>query len=81
MSCIKTGARIYFANYGMMVVGDVFVVMDTFVFRWNVNSKDYEEPSERASHFVELIHDSESWWHRDDLGVTVVPSYLVTTRD
>lgn len=78
MSCIRTGAKIYFANYGMMVIGDVYQVGNTLIFRWNVGSKDWEEPAERASHYVELIVNSEVWWHRDDIGVTVVPESYVT---
>lgn len=78
MSCIKNGAKIYFANYGMMVVGDVYLVGNNLIFRWNVGSKDWETPSENATHFVELIHNSELWWHREDIGVTVVPEDYVT---
>ena len=77
MTCVKTGARIYFRNYGMLVVGDVYLVHDTFIFRWNTNSIQYTDDKD-ATHVVDTIQDSNSWWHRDDIGVTVVPGYLVT---
>lgn len=81
MTCTKTGARIYFLNYGMWVVGDAFFVGDCFIFRWNIHSKQYENAIDHATHIVEDIAMSDSWWHRDDLGVTVVPAYLVTALD
>lgn len=78
MTCVKTGARIYFRNYGMLVAGDVYIVQDTYIFRWNPDSVQYVSNDENATHEVEYIENSESWWHRADLGVTVVPEYLVT---
>lgn len=78
MSCIKTGARIYFENYGMMVRGDVFSIGDCFIFRWNTQSKDWEADRRDSDYSVDDISNSEVWWHREDMGVTVVPAYLVT---
>lgn len=77
MTCVKTGAMIYFRNYGMLVVGDAFQVGDTYIFRWNIHSIEYTSDS-RATHVVETIMNSGVWWHRDDLGVTVVPNEYVS---
>lgn len=79
MSCIKNGAKIYFENYGMLVVGDVYFLGDCFIFRWNPLSKQFLPACpEIVTHYIDTIINSESWWHRDDLGVTVVPAYLVS---
>lgn len=80
MTCIKTGARIFFENYGYGVVGDVFVVGDCYTFRWNNRSVDYNFKSDNATHIVRQIEDSSSWFHREDLGITVVPCYLVIAK-
>lgn len=81
MTCIKTGAHVYFWNYGFMAAADVFEVMDTLVIRWNPGSISYYSgPTDNATHEVLEVINSDSWWHRDDLGVTVVPRYLVRER-
>lgn len=77
MTCVKTGARIYFQDYGMMVVGDAYFIGDCFIFRWNVNSKDYNSSAENATYVIDRTVAVSSYWHRDDLGVTVAPAYLV----
>lgn len=80
MTCVKTGAKVYFENYGTLVVGDVFVIGSCHVIRWNVHSKQYisyDEGFAQATHLVMEICNSETWWHREDIGVTVVPSDLV----
>lgn len=77
MSCVKTGARIYFNNYGMAVVGDVYRVSDSYIFRWNTNSCDFSAKPVDCNYFIDDIEYSDNWWHRDDLGVTVVPHFYV----
>lgn len=77
MSCTKTGALIYFRNYGMLVRGDVYVIQGVYIFRWNTESIMYTD-DQSATHVVDIVEDSESWWHRPDIGVTVVSAYLVT---
>lgn len=77
MTCVKTGARIYFDNYGMSVVGDVYLIDNTFIFRWNIDSIEYGDVPVRTTHRIDYIVDSSSWWHREYLGITVVPRHLV----
>lgn len=81
MSCVKTGARIYFENYGMTVVGDAFRIGDVYIFQWNTNSLKYTGTApEFITHEVHQICSSETWYHRNDLGMTVVPTALVTVH-
>lgn len=73
MTCIKTGAHVWFANYGYTVVGDLYAVGDCIVLRWNTNSIIYSSAIEAyASHYIEYIFSDHLWFHRDDLGITVV---------
>lgn len=72
MTCIKTGATVHFANYNMAVPADIFRVGDCYVIRWNVNGQVYRE-LEHSDWAVAPYEDSAKVWHREDLGVTVVP--------
>jgi len=81
VTCIKTGARIYFENYRTLVVGDAFCIGNCFIFRWNASSIRYDQSPKDATHIVDFVENSSNWWHRDDLGVTVVPAHLVTAGD
>ena len=74
MACIKTGARIYFENYGCLVPGDLYKVGSSMIIRWNNQGIQYNANSNDATHFVESVGNSELWWHREDLGVTVLPA-------
>ena len=73
MSCIKTGANVYFHNYGILVRGDVFKIGNTTLIRWNPQSIEYNTGDGPANLVVSNIEDSNLWWHREDIGVTVVP--------
>jgi hypothetical protein len=78
MTCVKTGAKVYFENYGMVVPADVFQVGDTYVIRWNPGGRHYCKFEDSFADWnVIQITNSEVWWHRDDLGVTVVPREYV----
>lgn len=82
MTCIKTGARIYFENYGMLVPGDIYAVGNCVIIRWsNVAPRFGDDELPNASHYVPFIVNSETWWHRNDLGVTVLPASMLETRD
>lgn len=85
MSCIKTGARIYLDNYGYVARGDVYHVGDVYIFRWNPHSREYkildhhfESNPIAVDYRVHMIENSEHWWHREDLGMTIVPIRLAT---
>lgn len=76
MTCIKTGASVYFYNYAAAVRADVYKVGDCYVVRWNTQSVEYRncQPGDWEVTFWE----GNTVWHRDDLGVSVVPStYMV----
>lgn len=79
MNCIKIGALIYFVNYGEVVRGDIYAVGNCYVIRWNPQSVEYCTQDEVPQpHWTVLqVGDSSAWWHRDDLGVTVVPKDFV----
>lgn len=83
MTCIKTGARVYFENYSFMVSADLYQVGDAIIIRWMPRSQNYiaEEhmKMEGATHTVAYIINSDIWWHRDDIGVTVIPASMLET--
>lgn len=80
MSCVKTGAFVWFSNYGFRAVCDVYEIGDCYLFRWNPPSKKFTEPGD-ADWEVSLIIDSSVWFHREDLGITVVPTAFVCPGD
>lgn len=78
MSCVKTGAKLYIRNYGIFTICDVYMVGDTLVFRYYPDHIKYVESDIDATHVIEMVPDSDIWFHRSDLGVTVVPQEYVT---
>lgn len=75
MTCIKTGARVHFTNYGCTVSADIFQVADAVVVRTMRNPNNLpSQPVSKATHELTAppIGRNEFW--RDDLGVFVVPS-------
>lgn len=50
MTCIKTGAHVYLADYGEWIYGDAFLIEGTFILNTNV------PPSRKA--FRDLVHYS-----------------------
>lgn len=72
MTCIKTGARVYFNDYGFVVPADIYVVGGCYVIRWNTEGKEYVTGTPDLSWWIVSLLPGENW-HRDDLGVTVVP--------
>lgn len=76
--CIKTGARVFFDNYGFKVPADIYEEANCYIIRWNGLSKDYctsDDPE--ITHVVTL--PVMGGWHRDDLGVTVIPRECLGT--
>lgn len=71
MTCIKTGARVYFRDYGFVAPADIYIVGDCYIIRWNTEGKEYVTSSSDPSWWMVTLLPGEHW-HRDDLGVTVV---------
>ena len=69
MTCTYTGARVYFKDYGFIAPADLYSVGNTVIIRWNAEGKDYvDDPS-----YEHAVTIGFSGFHRDDLGITVVP--------
>jgi hypothetical protein len=75
--CIKTGAKVYFANYDVLINSDVYRIGSAILIRTHAGQLD------RASYSADQGNDSvdltitsqgngEEFW-RSDLGVFVVP--------
>lgn len=81
MECIWTGARVYFANYGMTVAADLYCVGSAIVIRWNPKSKDFHKDTE-ATHILRYFNSLDPVWHREDIGVTVAEAnFLMVNFD
>lgn len=76
MTCIKTGARVYFANYDMVISADLFAVENTIVVRTNPHATCQTPHFERdqATHVVVSNAGGGNEFWRDDIGVFVVPA-------
>lgn len=76
MTCIKTGARVHFENYGQTLVADIFQVANAVVVRTHPDRLSNPDPYPVTSPTHTLIAppggENEFW--RDDLGVFVVPA-------
>lgn len=80
MTCIKTGAKVYFHNYGKVVPADLYKVGTSYVVRLNENALHYTcNPwtVEDADYIVNC--NSVEGFFRDDIGVVVVPDYDIHT--
>ncbi len=85
MTCIKTGARVHFTNYGQVLSADLFMVNDAIVVRVNKenaleNQQGFDIAPEEATHEVTAPPGGENEFWRDDLGVFVVPIECVKER-
>lgn len=82
MTCIKTGARVYFANYGVVAPADIFAVAGAVVVRTPARLDSCSEPHDGAPEFTHTLQSeprNEEFW-RPDLGVFVVPAYGLTEK-
>ncbi len=79
MTCVKTGSLTYFENYGMAVRGDTYQIGDCYIIRWVQGSQHFvpEEEISGITHMVVEVQDPNVIWHRDDLGISVVPREYV----
>ena len=83
MTCIKTGARVYFPQYGQMLPADLFQINDAILVR--VMQKDSLEQGLgfggnplNATHEVVSPQGGVNEFWRDDLGIFCVPIECVT---
>lgn len=82
MTCIKTGAQVYFANYGVVVAADIFSVAGAVVVRTNGNI-DGLGRSPDETYFTHTIYSeplNKEFW-RPDLGVFVVPEHCLMEKE
>ena len=77
MTCVYTGARVFFENYGMVVAADLFVVSSCVIIRWSIQSRIIADPTYQGE-ITHRVADLRGCWHREDLGVTVVPANMIS---
>lgn len=74
MTCVKTGARVYFADYGILVAADLHQVAGATLIRFNPNSKRYvDQRDSQITHEVSI--SMESFFSQD--GNAVVPNSFI----
>jgi hypothetical protein len=79
MSCVYTGALVHFVEYGFTAPADLYDVGNATVIRWNQLGQQYvqsQEQEDAATHQAYFGCDDNNF-HREDLGVTVLPSHSV----
>ena len=69
MSCLYTGAVVLFNEYGAAAPADLYGVGDIIVIRWSQHGLVYNADPANCTHAVDVSRG----WHREDIGVTVVP--------
>lgn len=76
MTCIKTGAKVLFTNYGKVLPADIYQVADAIVIRTHPNALDWGDGLEnvKATHEVTSPFGGRDEFWRDDIGVFVVPA-------
>lgn len=77
MTCIKTGAIVYFMNYDVVAPADIYQVGNARVVRTPQTLGEYQNaPLDlKPTHAIHSTGIVEFW--RPDLGVFVVPEDLV----
>lgn len=58
-SPLKTGAHVYFEEYGTFAVGDMFQINGLYLFRISGSLHDHREPQREELHYqvFSIIHD------------------------
>lgn len=73
MTCIKTGARVYFYGYGTVCPADIYQVADAIIIRTNCSAEmGFSTEVFKPTHRVNL---HPGCFSRDDLGIYVVSKY------
>ncbi len=76
MHCVKTGARLFIYELGILVAADIYAVGEhTLVARWNLGSVHHTGPIKArelgATHFALTGVRQLDDWCREDIGVMV----------
>lgn len=75
MPCIKTGAYVYFPEYGAYAPADLFQIGGTIVVQWTKEGWTHE-PRREPSHEVVI---GSLGYHHDNRATTVVPHSQITS--
>lgn len=73
-TCIKTGAFVYFEEYGYASAADLFECGDQVLVQWNSNGRYFQDFPRTISHRIRIGQG----YHHEDRGVTVVPTHSIT---
>ncbi len=77
MTCIKTGAVVYFESYGVTKRADVYEVGNARIVRTTDKSEDdfhaNQDGSKKVTHVVKAPYGIDPF-HRPDIGVFVYPA-------
>ncbi len=79
--CLKTGARVYLEQYGVLVAADIYAIEggNVRIVRYTTGSPTYTTPNDE---YITHIADIADAWHREDLGVIVMDKFkLVEMQD
>lgn len=79
MTCIKTGARVYFADYNVTLSADIYAVEGVVVVRtcsWR--DEAFPRGDEGATHNLYAPPGGVDQFWRPDIGVFVVPQRCIT---
>lgn len=74
--CIKTGAKVFFQDYNVVLPADIFRVGGYSVLHFNMNLFHHreEENTLKATHSVSLpFHQGNYYWRKED-GILMVPT-------
>lgn len=75
-NCIKTGARVYLADYDSMVAADIFDTGESVTINFNPQSWQYNSGPEGSTHSVFLPISAPHFFHKEK-GVIVAPKFCV----
>lgn len=80
MTCIKTGARVLFDNYGVTVSADLYQVGNCCIVRTNPYALCEEKSNSFDATHVFDCNQSDVFF-RDDIGIFIVPMSAITACD
>jgi hypothetical protein len=74
MTCIKTGARVFFPEYGVVLPADLYAIGNCILIRTNpgaITKSNGTYNAMDATHIVAAGYGDS--FYRDDIGIFVVP--------
>lgn len=79
MTCIKTGARVFLAEYGCVVAADLFEVHDCIVIRANEKALETANhlPGAHWTHRAFVAMPGQQAFNRPDIGVFVIERAMI----